>query len=171
MATRPGLDSSIINRLGADHQELFYAVKAEFDSGDVNLWTGLNDLVIGSDTYTGAGDLLGISNIEDSLELASTHITLTVSGIDSSILSLALTESYQNRPITIYLGYLMGSTNEVAGTLTLFKGRMVSMTTTDTPQGINISLDCENRLLDLTRPSNYRYTKEDLMIVYYTFSI
>ena len=54
----------------------------------------------------------------------------------------------------------MGGSNEVAGTLTMFKGRMVNLTINDTPEGAMISLDCENRLVDLERPSNLRYTVE-----------
>ena len=72
----------------------------------------------------------------------------------------ALTENYQNRPLTIFLGYVMGGTNEVAGTLTLFKGRMTSLVINDTPTGSTVTIDAENRLVDLDRPSNFRYTKE-----------
>ena len=58
MATRQGLDASIVNRLGADEQALFFAVKAEFDTDDILVWSGTDDLVIDSETYTGAGTLL-----------------------------------------------------------------------------------------------------------------
>ena len=68
MATRSGIDSAITNRLGADHQELFVAVKAEFDSDTVRIWSGTDDLTISSETYTGAGSLLTIGNIEDKRE-------------------------------------------------------------------------------------------------------
>ena len=44
MATRAGLDASIVNRLGADEQSIFFAVKAEFDSDDIRIWTGTDDL-------------------------------------------------------------------------------------------------------------------------------
>ena len=54
----------------------------------------------------------------------------------------------------------MGGTNEVAGTLTLFKGRMNTLTISDNPNGSTITIDAENRLVDLNRPSNFRYTKE-----------
>jgi hypothetical protein len=54
----------------------------------------------------------------------------------------------------------MGGTNEVAGTLTLFKGRMTSLVINDTPQGSTVTIDAESRLVDLDRPSNFRYTKE-----------
>ena len=160
MATRGGLDTAIVNRLGADHQELFFAIKAEFDTSTIRLWTGTEDLTISGATYTGAGSLLNISDVEETQELKSSGLSITLSGMDATVLDYALTENYQNRPITLFLGYLSGSTNETVGTLTLFKGRMISMTVNDTPDGANISLDCENRLVDLNRPSNFRYTKD-----------
>lgn len=160
MATRQGLDASIVNRLGADQQALFFAVKAEFDTDDIRIWSGIDDITINSETYTGAGSLLNISNVEESLELKSSGLAVALSGMDSTVVSYALTENYQNRPITLYLGYVMGGTNEVAGTLTLFKGRMTSLVINDTPQGSTVSIDAESRLVDLDRPSNFRYTKE-----------
>ena len=160
MATRQGLDASIVNRLGADEQALFFAVKAEFDTDDILVWSGTDDLVIGSDTYTGAGTLLSVSNSEDNLELKSNGLVVGLSGMDTTVVNYALTENYQNRPITIFLGYVMGGTNEVAGTLTLFKGRMTSLVINDTPDGSIVTIDAENRLVDLDRPSNLRYTKE-----------
>jgi hypothetical protein len=160
MATRQGLDSSIVNRLGADEQALFFAVKAEFDTDDILVWSGIDDLVIGSDTYAGAGQLLSISNSEDNLELKSNGLVIALSGMDTTVVNYALTENYQNRPLTLLMGYVMGGTNEVAGTLTLFKGRMTSLVINDTPEGSTVTIDAENRLVDLDRPSNFRYTKE-----------
>jgi len=160
VATRQGLDASIVNRLGADEQALFFAVKAEFDTDDILVWSGTDDLVIGSETYTGAGTLLSVSNSEENLELKSNGLVVGLSGMDTTVVNYALTENYQNRPITIFLGYVMGGTNEVAGTLTLFKGRMTSLVINDTPDGSIVTIDAENRLVDLDRPSNLRYTKE-----------
>jgi len=54
----------------------------------------------------------------------------------------------------------MGGSNEVAGTITIFKGRMTNLTVNDTPEGATINVDAENRLVDLERPSNFRYTAE-----------
>jgi hypothetical protein len=160
MATRQGLDASIVNRLGADEQALFFAVKAEFDTDDILVWSGIDDLVINSETYTGTGSLLTISNSEDNTELKSNGIVIGLSGMDTTVVNYALTENYQNRPITVFLGYVMGGTNEVAGTLTLFKGRMTSLVINDTPEGSTVTVDAENRLVDLDRPSRFRYTKE-----------
>ena len=160
MATRTGINTHLVNRLGADEQGIFVAVKAEFDTETIRIWNGTEDLVIDSATYLGAGSLLSIGAAEESSDLSSQGMNIVVSGMNKDVLDLALTESYQNRFITVFLGYLMGGSNEVAGTFTLFKGRMTSMSVNDTPDGATIAIDAENRLIDLERPSNLRYTKE-----------
>ena len=160
MATRQGIDTAITSRLGADEQTIFFAVKAEFDTDDIRVWSGNDDLTVNSETYTGAGSLLTVGGVEEDLEMKSVGLSLALSGMDSTVLDYALTENYQNRPITLLLGFLMGGSNESAGELTLFKGRMTSLTINDTPDGATISIDSENRLVDLERPSNLRYTTE-----------
>jgi len=160
MSNRGGIDSDIVKYLESDHQVLFLAVKAEFDTDTLYVWSGDYDLSLDGNTYTGAGTLLSISNIEDTLELKSSGLSVALAGMDATVLDLALTENYQNRFITVYLGYLSGGTDTVAGTMTLFKGRMQSMTINDDPNGSTLSVDAENRLIDLLRPYNLRYTKE-----------
>jgi hypothetical protein len=160
MATRPGIDANLITRLGADHQALFFAVKAEFDTDTIRVWTGAEDLTINSETYLGAGQLLTFGTVDEGTDLASTGLTIGLTGMDATILNLGLTEQYQNRPITFFLGYLSGETNNVAGTITLFKGRMTAMMINDDPVGgSTITVSAENRLVDLKRPSNLRYSK------------
>ena len=165
MATRAGIDSAITSRLGQDHQELFFAVKAEFDTDDILVWTGNDDLVINSETYSGAGSLLSISNVEDTLDLKPTGISIALSGMDADVLNMALTENYQNRDISVFMGFLMGGSNEVAGVLKVFAGRMMSLDVTDDIDGAVVAVTAENRLIDLERPSNLRYTAESQKFV------
>lgn len=165
MATRPGVDTAITSRLGQDHQELFFAVKAEFDSDDILVWTGIDDLTINSETYTGAGTLLSISDMEDTLDMKATGLSVALSGMDPDVLDAALTENYQNRDISVFMGFLMGGSNEVAGVLKVFAGRMVSLEIEDTIDGATVNVTCENRLIDLERPSNLRYTSESQQFI------
>ena len=165
MATRQGIDTAISNRLGADEQTMFFAVKAEFDTDDILVWTGNDDLVINSETYTGAGDLLGITDIEDTLEIKSTNCSFTLSGMDETVLNLALSEDIQNRKIFLFMGYLSGGGNVSAGEITLFSGRMTNLSINDDPDGMTIIINAENRLVDLNRPCNLRYTLASQQII------
>jgi len=158
MATRAAIDASITSRLDADHLLLGMAVRMDFDTDEIRVWTGVGELTINSLVYTGAGTLLSISDVEDTAELKSAGVSLTLSGMDQTVLSYALAENYLNRPITIYLVFTDGGSNDLAGAMTSFVGRMISMTITDDPNGSTVALQAENRLIDLSRPSNLRYT-------------
>ena len=68
MSNKGGIDSQIVDLLEANNQILFTAVKAQFDTETLYLWTGKGNLTIDGQTYIGAGQFLGISGI-DTLEL------------------------------------------------------------------------------------------------------
>jgi hypothetical protein len=160
MANRAGISTSITDVLTEDHQFIFFAVKCEFDTETLRVWSGDGNLTVGGETYLGVGTLLQVSPVEDNLELTSTGVSISLAGMDATVLNLALTENYQNRLVTIFLGFLEGGSDISIGTLTAFKGRVQTMTINDDPNGSTIILDAENRLIDLERPSNLRYTKE-----------
>ena len=160
MASRQGIDSATISQLTADVNEPFLAVKAEFETDDIRVWTGVDDITINSETYTGAGTLLNISKIEETNEVSSNGVSVGLSYMNSTILNYALTETYQFRPVTIFMGFTTGGTNNVKGYLTVFSGRMVNMSINDSPDGATIMLSAENRLIDLEKPRGYRYTHQ-----------
>ena len=158
MASRD-LNSDIANRLSNDNQNIAYAVDLEFDSGELNLWTGVGDFTSGSKTYTGAGELLTISNIEETNELASTNLTISISGLNSDIVSYATTEDYQNRPITLKLFFFHAGTTEEIESMILVKGCMETFTVNE-DDAFSVVISSENKLIDLTRPKNLYYTPE-----------
>jgi len=166
MASRQGIDTAITNRLGSDHQFLFFAVKAQFDTETIRLWTGVDSLVVDGETYEGAGTLLSVGDIEDTMEVKSSNLTVTLSGMDSTVMNLALSEDLHNRKIFLYMGFLMGGSNESAGEVMMFSGRMSNVSISDdADNGATISINAENRLVDLNRPSNLRYTNASQQII------
>ena len=160
MASRQGIDSATITQLTADVSEPFLAVKAEFDTDEIRVWTGVDDISLNSETYTGAGSLLNVSRVDETNELNSEGVSIGLSYMDATVLDHALTENYQNRPVTIFMGFTTGGTNNIKGYLTVFKGRMINMSINDTPDGASIMLSAENRLIDLATPRGYRYTHQ-----------
>ncbi len=141
-------------------------VKLAFDSGDLNLWTGVGDLVFSGDTYTGAGDLLAFSPIEEGVALKAVGLTGALSGIPSAIISTALAEDYMGRPVTVWFGALTAAGALVADPEPIFGGLIDSMPIEDAGETAIIQIQAENRLARLEEAPGRRYTPEDQAIEY-----
>ena len=102
-----GLEQEIIDASEKRVVVPFFAAEFEFDSpNELYLWSGIGDLTIAATTYTGAGQLLNVSDIRESADVAANGATLTLSGIPSDLLSLALTEDYQGRLCRMKFGLI-----------------------------------------------------------------
>lgn len=140
------------------------AVHFALDSGDIRFWNGLGDVTIDGSTFNGVGSVMAISAIEETNEIAARGATITLSGLDSSVISAALSENYQNRTVTIYVGTI--AENRTTAAYVLFRGRLDVMTIEESGELTNISITAENRLIDLERPRIRRYTNEDQKSLY-----
>lgn len=81
-------------------------IRGFFDSGELNVWTGMGNLTIDGVNYIGTGILLNISDISESQDLSATNFTISMSGLPQEIISFALTENYQERRCSMSLGLL-----------------------------------------------------------------
>jgi hypothetical protein len=181
----------------------FFAVELLFDDGTfdgadgniydriLRLWTGFGTLVYNGNSYFGTGNLLDISAVEETVEMAARGATLTLSGVPSDVLSLALSEQYQGRQARIYFGLFQkgrlerqSSTDENQDFILLqdggkiilernetslteiFTGYMDQMNIEEGPQSSRVELRIENKLIDLERPRVGRFTSEYQKSVY-----
>lgn len=149
------LPTGLTSVLGDKELDVYYAVEFNFTSSPIRIWTGYGDKTIYTNTYTGSGDLLSISGLEEVADLSAKSITIGLSAISSSIVSLALQEPYQNRECTVYLGI-----NDLAP-LEVFSGYMNTMNITDEGETSSIQLTVDSKLVRLERASNWRYTNEN----------
>ncbi len=133
--------------------DLFFAVEMFFDSGTLRVWSGVGNKTIGGNTFTGTGALLSVSGMEESSDMAFNGASVTLSGVDSSLISAALTEPYQNRICKIYFG----SDSDV---LELYQGYMDVMMIEDSGETSTITMNIEGRLIVLERVVVRRYTQE-----------
>jgi len=145
----------------ADELRPALLVKLEFGSGDVLAWTGVGDLIYDSETYTGLGNFLTISPVQESQKLEANGLQFVLSGVNSSLVSLALTEDYQWRPISLFFAVLDADYSLIADPYQLFKGRMDIMEITDDGNESTIALNAENILIDLKESKERRLTPED----------
>src|SRR6056297_4313019 len=124
MATRD-ISSAVINNLEDDAVYPFFAIELLFDSGPLRLWTGLGTLVYQGVEWVGTGNLLSVSSIEETTELAVRGATITLSGVPSEVISLALQSAYQGRVCNIYFGMVDGNT--YSNLTQIFSGYMDEM--------------------------------------------
>tara|TARA_R110000782_G_C14657295_1_gene397456 strand:- start:16 stop:570 length:555 start_codon:yes stop_codon:yes gene_type:complete len=131
----------------------FFAIELQFDSETLRMWTGQGTFNDGVNDWLGAGSLLSISDIEETAEMSVRGATITLSGVPSEVLSLALSEPYQGRVCNIYFGV---TGEDVFNQL--FSGYMDQMNIEDASDTSTIELKVENRLIDLERARVARFT-------------
>ena len=85
------LTSTTLSSITDDVVYPFFAVELLFDGDNaVRMWTGQGTLTVAGEDYVGLGNLLDISAIEETAEMAVKGATLTLSGVPTELLSLAL---------------------------------------------------------------------------------
>ena len=161
--------AALLTALSQSEVQPFYAVEALFDDDDdtrwdesgyagenaIRLWTGYGDKTIAANTYTGSGNVMAISGLEEVADLAAKNITITLNGVDSSLVSLALQEPYQRRLLRVYFG------TDDTTTVEIFSGFMNTMSIEDSGETSTITVTVESKLVALERASNRRYTQEN----------
>ena len=147
--------ASLLTALSQPEVLPFYAVEMVFDSAPVRFWTGYGDRTISGNTYTGTGNLLSITGLDEVNDLSAKSVTLQLSGVSSTLVSLALQEPYQRRVCKVYFG-----TTDTSTPIEVFSGLMDVMTIEDSGKTSVIKLTVESKLIRLETASNWRYTNE-----------
>ena len=155
--------SGIISKLDDTEVYPFYAVDLMFDSSPVYVWTGLNEITLNSNTYGGIGNMLEISDVQESQDISAKGMTLKLTGIPSGLLSAALNTPYQGRLCKVYLGFMTSweSPDTSPDVVEIFSGYMDQMLINEGPETSTITTSVESRLIDLERPRSRRYTSEN----------
>ncbi len=175
------LPDTIVDALDDNVIYPFFAVEMNFDSDNVlRLWTGVGTLTFEGVSWTGAGTLLGISSVEETKEIAAKGANISITGLPSEVLALALSTPYQGRTCKIYFGmFAKGSlqkesTNFIlledgsrieledrsTGLTEIFTGYMDQMNISEDAGTGTIQVSVENKLIDLERARVARYTAE-----------
>lgn len=180
------LDGRMLQAIAEGTVYPFYTVDLLFDevtdvSSPLYLWTGSGTVTIEGNDYIGTGQFLELSSFDETTEIAAKNATLTLSGIPSDLLSLALQIPYQGRKCIVQFGvfttgkilkedgayllkedggkFILEATNKSRSIV--FKGYMDQMTISEAGDTSQIALSAESRLVDLERARIRRYTSED----------
>lgn len=145
-----------------------------FDSATVGMWTGYGTLTWDGDEYLGGGDFIGISPIQETQALEAKGAVVSLNGIDSALLSGALSEKTRYRPFRLYAGAVQPYTDSagnpqveiIQDPYPIFAGLMNVFEYSDDGTKADIRLSVESTLITGQRSKVRRYTPEDQKRVY-----
>ncbi len=174
------ISPEILEAIAGDTMTPFMAVQLEFDLYTMRVWNGIGTKNINGSNFVGVGTLLNISEISETSALSAVGATVTLSGVPSDMLSIALTESYQGRRAHIYFGVFINSpswllvdgvwndagiwddssywTDDGVTATQIFSGYLDQMMIDEQPETSVIAVTIESRLIDLERVRVYNYS-------------
>jgi len=179
---------------GALRVRFFY--EGYFRTGVARYWTGTGPITWGDKTFTGFGDLMAVSNTEETVDVKANGVTVTLAGVTDQSVALALNEGQRNKPGQLWLalmypedgsGASMVSDDEgesllglgsdiigepypdnhiIADPVTIFRGRLDGLGLPDGADTAAISATYVHELQALERPKTVRYTDQEQKRLY-----
>ena len=143
-------------------------VEIQFDGGTVYVHNGVGPyqwttpVASPPETWEGVGALGQLGEIEETAELTPYRITLTLQGVDSTILSEVDDEELYERLVIVYLGYIGDDGALVADPDERWRGYMDSAQVS----GTSITITVETELALFRRSNGKLFTDEDQQEAY-----
>lgn len=151
-ANQAAADADVVRPL------VFVFLDIELDPA--RLHTGIGDIAFGGNTYQGVGDFGGIDVIEETTELKSATVKMTLSGVNPIFISRALTSNYHGRQAFAWIGFLDANQALVADPDPWLDLAMDTMAIALDKES-TIVLSCENEMVYWDQPAGLIYNDED----------
>lgn len=152
------LTAALNTEFTADNFRVVFFFKSVWSSGTTYLWTGYEDISWDGQTWLGVGQFAGISNIEETQEIRAAGATFTLAGVPSALLALALGDARQGNEVSLWVGALDSSNAIVVDPYKVFSGLMDVPGIQEGGETSTITLQAENRLIELDRPREVRFS-------------
>jgi hypothetical protein len=152
------LTAALNTEFTSDSFTVVFFFKSVWNSGTSYLWTGYEDISWDGQTWLGTGNLAGVSSIEETQEIIASGATFTLSGVPSALLALALGDARQGNEVSMWVGALDSAGAIVVDPYKVFSGLMDVPGIQENGENSVITLQAENRLIELDRPREVRYT-------------
>jgi len=145
-----------------EHYLMFIAVAFDFPSGMIRLWSGIGDLIIGADTYLGAGELARVSWSKETANLTTDRKTYQLAGeqVDPALISESDIDGSFKRSVTEYFGFLTPDLRTLLATPEVnWEGEISNIKRVDGASPA-IEVNAESRYIMLDQIDGWRYTHQ-----------
>ena len=157
------IGSTFSTQLSSSQTRPFYAVEFLYTQ-PLRMWTGYGEFNIFSQDYLGLGNLISIGQVQESADTKASGINITLSGLDTNILSSVFNETQQGIVVHLYFGVLTITDNALAIVDTpyqIFSGTVDTVSIAEDGQTSTIAYTIESKLISLEKALNFRYTDQD----------
>lgn len=152
-------DPALLAELGKDSVNLALAVSIDYPTlGPVRAHSGVGDLSIAGEIYTGVGQLGEISPVNQGSESQPGELTLTLSGLDGSLLTEVMNTRCQGAKIKVWL-VVLNDDHQAQGAALLFTGRLSTQRIAH-GETSTIEVTAVDRMADWQRGSADRFSDE-----------
>lgn len=138
---------------------LFY--EGVFATGTLRLWTGLGTILWNGEQWTGSGALMAISPVKEEDDITANGVRISVSGVSTANLAIALAACRYGLVGRVWLGFLDANESVWADPYLAFEGKLDVPEIDDSGETCTIAVSYEHRLIDLRRPRLWLYTSAD----------
>ncbi|UVX29639.1 tail protein [Klebsiella phage VLCpiS6a] len=152
------LSEDVAYYLSQGHVNLAIAAEFEFNSGVSRVHSATGDIVIGGETFTGAGMLGDCSAISEENNTSDQDITLTLCGLDNNLINIALNEKVIGKRVTLYIVVFDDEYTALAYNV-LYVGKISQTAMMAGSQG-SIAYTAGNIFQEWSKGKPYRYTDE-----------
>lgn len=140
-------------------------VQLTFRSQTQYVWSGIGPLIWNGLTFKGVGSLGSVGAITEGTEVNADGTSVTLSGIDPTFYAECMSDIQLGAAAKIWFG--AWSQGQIVGQPYLnFSGLVDKPVVKIGTQTISITLALENRMTDLQRARNSRYTSADQQVKY-----
>ena len=135
-------------------------VKIAFPNGTIRLTNDARSWNYNGN-FDAVGSLLQVSSYSESSDLGTQNLNITLSGLDSNIVTNARDNDIQGSEVIAYISFIKGDSLNTRATFEYFRGTIDNMIYTQDAESITVQLKCENFLVRFDDRNIRRYTLED----------
>jgi hypothetical protein len=154
------LTANVITAKNAASTYVAFLAEFEFASGDVYFTNSPTTVTWSGKTYVGLGNLSNVEPIKESVDLQAIGLKFILSGANSTIANIALTEHVQGKLAFLYVAF-MNDGLIIGDPVLEFAGRVDNMVVTESEGSTSIQLAVESRMADWARPNVRRFNSTD----------
>lgn len=143
-------------------------IRAEFPSGTKRIWTGRGTYTDSEGaTWVGAGSVLGIEGISESVDTGAQGLRVQLDGLDPDLIQQLTDEDYQGGEVQIDVAYVDPTTYTI---VVPPEPTWLGVLDTDEyergSRSSSLVMMCENEIVDILRKREYRYSDRDQSLLF-----